>query len=587
MVQTNRAARRRLPVAILLVLAIVVLFVVRLVDIQVVQADAMNADSSKRLTITNPTYAARGEIVDRDGTPLATSVMRYDITVSPKRLKATFTRTVDKVAQVVTREQAATEVAAITGQTPHDVLQVFVGDPTSDFQVVTTAVTLEQMRAVRALRVPAIYTVQHPLRIYPSGSLVGNLVGFVGTDGPLNGLEATENACIASTPGSYSYLQGGDGVQLPGTGSTTKDAVVGGTVMTTIDSDLQFLAKQALAEQAIAIGAESATATVVEDKTGKILVMADWPSVDPNNINGTTDREGYGSRAFTYAYEPGSTFKPMTASMLLDRGVAKPTDQVVVPSRWVSPEGSIITDAAAHATQQLTLAGVIQQSSNVGISQFATRLPNSVREDYMRAFGVGTPTAVGFQGESAGLLKKGNWDDQTKYNVAFGQGVSVTAAQMASIYQTIANKGVKLPLTLVTGCKHADGTVTDAPAGEGTRIVSAAAATTVAQMMEGVVTGGGLSKILTIPGYRIAAKSGTAEVAEPGRGYTGERVVSLAGFAPADDPQYSVIVTFTKPKTSKTSAAAAPTFHTIMTQVLKTFRVTPSSTPAPNLPTTW
>jgi len=579
-----RMTRRRLAVAILLIVAIFGVFVVRLVDIQVVRADELNTDSLDKRAIAVTTYAARGDIVDKDGVVIAGSVMRYDITVSPRTIPTKFTRGSGDDQMTVTREEAAAEIAEITGQTQNEVLTAFTAKPESDFEYVAQRVTTEQMRSVRELGIPGIYPRQRPARIYPDGAVAGNLVGFVGTDGPQNGLEFSEESCLASTDGSSTYERGADGIRLPGSTVTSQEAVAGGTVMTTIDHDLQWTVQQMIAEQALAIGAESASATVTEVKTGKVLALADYPSVDPNNVNGSpADR--LGSLAFSTPYEPGSTFKPMTAAMLLDQGVADPSSRVTVPYRWTSPEGSVVRDATPHAELRLTLAGVLEQSSNVGISQLAVRLPNKVRYDYLRAFGVGSPTAVEFQGESAGLLSE-TWSDQTKYDVSYGQGVAVTAAQMASIYQTLGNGGVHIPLTLVTGCRQADGTITDAAPTEGTRVVSESAADTVVQMMEGVVSGGSLASTLQIPGYRVAAKSGTAEIAANGV-YTSERVVSLAGLAPAEDPQYAVIVTFVKPSTIKTSAAAAPTFAKIMTQVLKTYRVTPSSTSPPNLPTTW
>ena len=160
------------------------------------------------------------------------------------------------------------------------------------------------------------------------------------------------------------------------------------------------------------------------------------------------------------------------------------------------------------------------------------------------------------------------------------------AAQLASAYQTLGNGGVRMPLTLVSGCEWADGTVTQQPSGTGSRVVSEAAARTTVEMMEPMVSQGPLKNVLTIPGYRVAAKTGTAEVAENGR-YTSDRVISVAGLVPADNPQYAVVVTFVKPDTMKTSAAAAPAFNAIMKQVIKTFRITPSTEPAPALPLTW
>lgn len=578
-----RTSRRRIAVAVVGVIAIVAVFAVRLVDLQVVHAEELNTASAGKRAVSQTTYAARGDIVDMNGTVLAGSVMRYDITAAPDSIAIWLEQADDKTVVA----QAATELSKILGVSASDILTTLTEDPTSNFTYVARKVSVEQLREVRALQIPGVYDENSPTRIYPDGAVAGNLVGFVGTDGPLNGLETTEESCLASTNGSSTYERSADNVRIPGSTVTSVEAIEGGTVHTSIDADLSWAVQQMIAEQAQAIGAVSATASVVEVKTGKIRVMADYPAVDPNDVNATAevDVESLGSRAFTTAYEPGSTFKPMTAAILLEQNAVTPLTQVTVPSRWTTPEGGVINDAAPHAVQQLTLAGVIQNSSNVGISQLATRVPSGVRYDYMKAFGIGERTAVDFQGETTGQLSA-SWDDQTKYNVAFGQGVSVSAAQLASIYQTLGNGGVKLPLSMVDGCEAPDGTVTEDTTSEGTRVVSEASADTVLQMMESVVTGGGLSKQLTIPGYRIAAKSGTAEVAENGV-YTNQRIVSLAGMAPAEDPQYSVIVTFTKPTTIKTSAAAAPTFTKIMTQVLKTYRVTPSTDPAPQIPTTW
>ena len=170
--------------------------------------------------------------------------------------------------------------------------------------------------------------------------------------------------------------------------------------------------------------------------------------------------------------------------------------------------------------------------------------------------------------------------------MAFGQGVSATSAQMASVYQTLGNNGVKKPLTLVEGCTMPDGTVTDLPDTTGTRVVSEYAADQTVAAMEPLVTQGSLSRLISIPGYRIAAKTATAEVAENGV-YGDQRIVAIAGLIPAENPQYVVIVTLGKPDIMKTSAAAAVPFKNIMTQVIKTFRIEPSATPAPEMPVTW
>ncbi|MEO6944222.1 MAG: penicillin-binding protein 2 [Lacisediminihabitans sp.] len=589
----SASSRRRLFLALLLTFAIVGVFVVRLVDIQVVRADQLNKDSFNKRAIAITSYAARGNIVDTNGSVLAASVLRYDITVSPRTVaqalaKGVFTSRVSGKSVPLTVLEAAGHIAKVTGQDQNTVYQAMTTNPNSDFAYVAKGVDTAVLRSVRKLSITGIWDQKHPARTYPDGAVAGNLVGFVGTEGPQYGLEKIEDQCLESKDGSSTYERGADGVRIPGSTVTEKEAVNGGTLKLTIDRDLQWFVQQAIAEQGTILGAQSATAIVYRVKDAHIMALADWPSVDPNNVN-ATPIHNLGSLAFNAYYEPGSTMKALSASMLIDSGLATPATQATVPSLWKTPEGGTIRDATNHATERLTLTGVLQQSSNVGISMIGIRVPEQQRFDYMTKFGLGQKSAVDFQGESArGIPPVKNWDDQRKYDMLYGQGVAVTAVQLAGAYQAIANGGVRLPLTLVESCTKPDGTVSDLPSGAPVRVISEASAKTVVNMLESVVTGGELASALQIPGYRVAAKSGTAEVAGPnGAGYTRDRIVSLSGLAPAEDPQYGVLVTYTKPAIMKTSAAAAPTFQKIMTQVLKTYRVPPSTTPSTSPPTTW
>ena len=586
-----RRSRRRLALAIVVVFAVVGVFAVRLVDIQIVRADQLTSDALNKRAVEVPTYAARGEMVDTNGVVLANSVNRYDVTVSPANfaeMDAAGGFTVvakDGTKTTMTVMQAATELAGLTKQDPATVYQSLTKNPKSNYALVTKSIDLATRRAIEKLKIPGVIFQFHPKRAYPNGAVAGNLTGYMGTDGPGGGLEVTANKCLASTNGSTTYEQGADGVQIPGSAVTTKASAPGGNLKLTIDSDLQWFSTQAIAEQGTAIGAQSGTAIVLRIKDFHLMTVADWPAVDPNNVDGS-DSANYGSRAFTAQYEPGSVFKSMSASMLIDTGIGSPTMQAVVPPHWVTPEGSIINDAAPHPEQHLTLTGVLQNSSNVGISKLGSQVPETTRLEYMKKFGLGQATAVGFLGEARGYINPLPWDSQTRYNVLYGQGVSATALQVAQIFGTLGNGGMRLPTTLVESCTRADGSVGNLPSTTGTRVVSESTAKTVVNMLESVVQAGELSKAVNIPGYRVAGKSGTAEIAGP-KGYTGDRVVSFAGIAPAEDPEYVVVVTYTKPATISTSAAAAPTFKKIMSQVLTKYRVPPSTTPSTYPATTW
>jgi len=217
----------------------------------------------------------------------------------------------------------------------------------------------------------------------------------------------------------------------------------------------------------------------------------------------------------------------------------------------------------------------------------SSRMPKSVATNYFRNFGFGSSTAVDFLGESPGqLIPADKVDIVTRYNQFFGQGISVTAAQMAGAYQTLANDGLRVPLRLVEGCLSNDGVFAENPVEAPIQVVSASASGQVIRALETIVSQGPLKKTLEIPGYRVAAKTGTAEIADSS-GYGAERVISLAGMAPAEDPEYVVLVSFYKPQTSRVSSAAAPAFHDVMSHVLKHYRVAPSSEPAVLPPLTW
>jgi cell division protein FtsI (penicillin-binding protein 3) len=246
----------------------------------------------------------------------------------------------------------------------------------------------------------------------------------------------------------------------------------------------------------------------------------------------------------------------------------------------------VISDSFYHPDQRLTLAGALVESSNTAIAQYTDLLKASARHDYLQAFGLGEKTGIGFNGESSGTLHDASkWDARTNYAVQFGQGLSATSIQMASAYQALGNDGVRLPPTLVEGCYWPDGSVTDTPQTEGTRVISQEASEQTLQMMEMVYSSSGSAPNLQIPGYRVSVKSGTAQVAENG-GYGDKVVISYAGIAPADDPEYVVIATAGIPDTIY-SGVIASTFRDIMAQTLTTYRVAPSGSSGPDLPLRW
>jgi cell division protein FtsI (penicillin-binding protein 3) len=572
---------RRVGIILLAVFAVAALFIGRLVFIQVFDAGRLNAEAEDRRSLTREQLGIRGSIVDANGIVLAESVERYDITASPRHANE-FLRD----GATVSVDQALAEIAAVTGGRVSEMRDSLAEDPTANFAYLVKSVTIEQLRDVQALSIPWTYYDLRPSRTYPRGAVAGNLVGFMGTDGPLTGVEYYQNTCLEATNGTMTFARGSDGIRIPGSTVNAVEPVDGGKIQLTIDSDLQWFAQKLIHARGNELDAKWATAMVVRISDGHILAAADWPSVDPNNVNGSTV-DDMGARLFSVPYEPGSVFKPIILAAMVDRGLLSPRDKFLVPSQFEVSKSQFIADYFPHGTLQLTATGILTISSNIGMNVIAEDLTKQDRYDMLTSFGIGSRTGVSFLGEDAGYIAKPEVVDHvTKHTQIFGQGITATSAQIASVYQTLGNGGVRMPLTLVAGCEADDGTVSNLPPAAGIPVISESAAKQTLSMMETVATQGSMRDLAKVPGYRIAIKSGTAEVARNGV-YSEDRIISVAGVAPAENPKFAVVVTFGLPQVGRTSSDAATTFAKLMGQALKYYRVPPSSGRAENLPTEW
>jgi cell division protein FtsI (penicillin-binding protein 3) len=572
---------RRVGIILLAVFAVAALFIGRLVFIQVFDAGRLNAEAEDRRSLTREQLGIRGSIVDANGIVLAESVERYDITASPRHANE-FLRD----GATVSVDQALAEIAAVTGGRVSEMRDSLEEDPTANFAYLVKSVTIAQLRDVQALSIPWTYYDLRPSRTYPRGAVAGNLVGFMGTDGPLTGVEYYQNTCLEATNGTMTFARGSDGIRIPGSTVNAVEPVDGGKIQLTIDSDLQWFAQKLIHARGNELDAKWATAMVVRISDGHILAAADWPSVDPNNVNGSKV-DDMGARLFSVPYEPGSVFKPIILAAMIDRGLLSPRDEFLVPSQFEVSKSQFIADYFPHGTLQLTATGILTISSNIGMNVIAKDLAKQDRYDMLTSFGIGSRTGVSFLGEDAGYIAKPDVVDHvTKHTQIFGQGITATSAQIASVYQTLGNGGVRMPLTLVAGCEADDGTVSNLPPADGIPVISESAAKQTLSMMETVATQGSMRDLAKVPGYRIAIKSGTAEVARNGV-YSEDRIISVAGVAPAENPKFAVVVTFGLPQVGRTSSDAATTFAKLMGQALKYYRVPPSSGRADNLPTEW
>lgn len=578
---TLRSTSRRLSVLSLAVFFVGGLFFWRMVDIQVVRAAELSEQSEGIRTVTTSVWAERGAIVDRHGDVLAHNIDRYDITISPRTV-ADFRRDGERVSVT----EALVDISLITGADYDQLLTTVYANPDSEFSYLVREVTTEQYREIRALDIPWVHVERNQNRFYPYGAVTGSLTGMMGRDGPLEGVEKKWDDCLAAQNGEVRYQRGLDGVRIPGTSDVLSPAVDGGTVNLTIDSDLQWFVLQEIAKTAQNLGAESATAMVVKADTGEILAVADWPTFDPNDFSNTPQAHIRAS-AFSSAYEPGSTMKSMTVAALLDLGLTGPGEKIVAPGIYDLGGGYEIRNSGGVGTQNLTTAGVLSLSSNTGTAGLSTRMTAHQIHTYYSRFGFGEPTAVGFLGEQRGVLPNPDTADRiTRVTQSFGQGMSATVAQVAGAYQALANDGQRLPLTLVAGCETADGEMIVRPTPNPVRVVSPEAARLTISMLETVPLTGTLANRVSIPGYRVAAKTGTAEVAEGGS-YGSNRVISIAGMLPADKPEYVVVVSIVKPQTVRFSYAAAPAFEAIASHVMKHYRVPLSDRASDPLPLRW
>jgi cell division protein FtsI (penicillin-binding protein 3) len=572
---------RRVAFALATVMVVSLVFVGRLVDVQIVRAAELQEQSLQVRTTSETLWASRGSIVDQFGNDLALDVDRYDISANPSKV-GDFRR----AGEVVPLAQAVAEIAQVTGANYDQMLSAISADPTVQFTYLVKGVTPEAKDALRELDIPWLQIDLIRERIYPFGPVTANLTGMLGRDEPLGGVELAEDECLMAQNGFATYQQGADGVRLPGTTTLVEQPIHGGTAHLTIDSDLQWYVLQQLAEHGGRLQAQQASAIVVRVSDGHILAAADWPTFDPNDFTDAPP-EHMGARTFSAPYEPGSIMKSMGVAMLIDAGHTSVSDRIVAPGFYNIGSGRFIKNMLVSDARQLTTAGVLQTSSNTGMAVLGERMPQQQAYDYFRAFGFGEKTAVDFLGESRGVLRTPeDHDPFTRFAQLYGQGISVTAVQMAGAYQALANDGVRLPLRLYDGCTTSLGEFIEAPVAEPIQVVSASAARQTVNILEAVVTQSALRPVLEIPGYRVAAKTGTAEIASAS-GYGSERVISLAGMAPAEDPEYVVLVSFYKPQSSKVSSAAAPAFTDLLSHVLKHYRVAPSSEPAVVPPLTW
>jgi cell division protein FtsI (penicillin-binding protein 3) len=324
-------------------------------------------------------------------------------------------------------------------------------------------------------------------------------------------------------------------------------------------------------------------------RTGQLVQLSQVPTFNPDKHTGMDDYNTV-SRSLQTVYEPGSVQKTVTMAALADQGKISPETKISVPSKLVI-DNYPIGDYWQHGTLRLTAAGVIAKSSNLGTIVASQQMTDKVMHDYLVKFGFGSKIGIKLPGESAGILAPAkSWTKANHATISFGQGISVTALQMVRAVGAIANGGVIIDPTVVTGITAADGEKMPVKASIGKRVVSKKAAATVTRMMEAVTAPDGTAPAAAIDGYRVAGKTGTAWRVNPvtGRYVHGQNTVSFMGFAPADNPRFLTYIVLDKPfANAGGGSTAAPVFHDIMSMALERFGVAPTGSKIPKVSQEW
>ncbi len=565
---------RRLGITLLAVIFTLSIFAGRLVQLQGIESGTLRhlANSQREKTIVLP--ALRGSITAANGQVLAMTVETYLVYADPPQIPA---------AQ---RTQIATELAPWLG-TPVATLLGLIQDPTSpQYVVLAKSVSAQVGNEITAQDLPGIYLTPSYARSYPDGSVTSNIIGFTGTtsNGVLvggAGLELADNALLAGRAGSEQVQISNNGQPIPLAGDNDRPVVNGSDLRLTIVPSLQYAAEQACAAQVAKSDASNCTVVIIAPKTGHVLALAQWPTWDPSTI---TDASQATDIAVQDVFQPGSTAKVMTAAAAFERGGQTPMSAYNIPYS-IYEGGQEIQDAEWSPGERYTIAGIIAHSSNVGISQVAAHVPEQVQYDYLRAFGLGQLTGIGLPGESAGLLPTvSQWYADTRYTLAFGQGVAVTALQMAEVYATIANNGVRVNPTLIEGTTNSAGTYTPARPSASRRVIQAKTAHELLQILQQVpaIDEEGGQPWGIIPGYAIAAKTGTSQETN-GTCALCVYGASYIGMAPGNDPQLVVSVNVQNPRKGGYfgDIVAGPVFYQVMKDALATLQIPPDGATPP------
>ncbi|WP_313033833.1 penicillin-binding protein PBP3 [Acinetobacter sp.] len=546
--------------------------------VQVINKDFLQNKANANILRTEKIKAMRGVIYDRHGVPLAISTPVMKVVIDPRdyfETKKQFDEITAELAkdpnnrklkrQLPDKNLNLDELADAVGMDRAELKKKMNDKPRSRYLVLQKEIPPQQAELIAKREFQGVYTEKNYKRYYPQPQPNAQIIGLTNSEGTgIEGLEMQLNGALSGHDGEQQIVRDKKGNRFKDP-EIIKEVEAGENITLSIDSRLQYILYRELTAAGVANNARSATAIAVDVKTGEILAMTSWPSYNPNDKKSLANKDAMRNRGAVDSFEPGSTMKPLTVAMALESG--KYTANSIVNTSPGSMRIGNHTIRDTHNYGALTLGGIIQKSSNVGVAKIALSLPYATLPTFYKRVGMGQRSAVKFPGESAGLiLPPSKWNVSEVGTMAYGYGLNATVLQIADAYAMIANKGVKVPLSLYK--------LEQPPKGE--QIVDAKIAEQVLLMMEAVTLPGGTAQQANIPGYRVAGKTGTAHKLRADRkGYSDSEYRALfAGMAPVSDPRLAMVIVVENPKGQYYGGlVAAPVFARVMQESLRLMNV--------------
>ena len=534
--------------------------VARAAYLQLVHTDFLQGQGDERFLRVVEVPAHRGMILDRNGEPLAVSSPVDSIWAQPMELKQ--------------QRHRWPALASLLGLKVAELEQKLAVPETRQFVYLRRHLAPSVAQRILQLGVPGVYSRREYRRYYPDAEVTSHLLGFTDIDDfGQEGLEKSLDAQLRGIPGSKRVIKDRLG-QIVEDVESIRVPQAGQSVVLSIDRRLQYFAYRALKTAVLENKASAGAAVIADALTGEILAMVDQPAGNPNN-RAELKSDLLRNRAITDVYEPGSTVKPFTIAMALESGRWTPSTRVNTAPGWLKVGRYRVRDV--HNYGLIDVTHVLSKSSNVGTSKIALSLPMERLWQVYKSLGFGASTGVGLVGEQTGMLRHfSKWGGEIGHaNHAFGYGFSVNMLQLAQAYVVLAADGVRRPLTLLKREQPPD------PADE-QRVLSARAVRQVRAMMEEAVSRKGTGFKASVPGYRVAGKTGTVHKIIHGR-YASNRYFSLfAGMVPASNPRLVMVIIIDEPKGKAYygGTVAAPVFGKTMGEVLRILNVTPDDLPS-------